>query len=269
MSAYLIDTLNRKKRVDATSQIGIDWISPGDRAQQEASKMDYLESTIKYYGQSKSYTYLYKKDPATTEEVISDEIEAVADKVHGDNGPDNVIDHNKVDVIEHEEVPTKQEISINVPVPKLQRHFEAIAKRKQLSEAEMVSLAQELCVLATYKQQQNVVVENCSFSVGLLVGDDALSVTFYLKQVKGKDKKKITWRQFVSKSLIAAAPSDTAIAHFTVNSAWEIVTKELRADALRLLTPARILVREQLGVSEIEALDDIEYFEAAAEAFDD
>ncbi len=219
------------------------------RATEEVSHMNPLDSTNKYYGRSKSYTDLYRR---ATEEVAGEVIEVMV----------------KEDEIK-EAIGDKQELSINVPVPKLQRHFDAIAKRKQLSEAEMISLAQELCVLATYKQQRTVIVENCRFSVGLSVGADAVSVSFYLKKVKRKDKKKTTWLKFISKSLVIPGDEDASIANFTLNGGWEIIDKDVRADYLRLLTPARILVREQLGVSEIEALDDIEYFKEMAETLDD
>jgi len=241
-------------RYQDSRSIGLDWLPPGERVQQEASRMDNLESTHRYYGKPKSYTDLYHKE-------LKEETDEVLEA--------HVLDEIDTGYISKESKSTKQEISINVPSPKLQHHFETIAKRKQISELEMISLTQELCVLATYKQQHNVLVENCRFSVGLSVGEEAVSVTFYLKKVNGKDKKKTTWRQFVSKSLVTTDPSGTTIANFTVNSSWQIIKKELHSDVLRLLTPARILVREQLGVSELEALDDIEYFEETAEKFDD
>ncbi|MHA2313542.1 MAG: hypothetical protein ACXADF_18865 [Candidatus Thorarchaeota archaeon] len=172
----------------------------------------------------------------------------------------------------------------------LQKHIQAILKRKETVDAEIFKLGQELGSLAMYLGERTIIVENCKFAVELVKSDN-YHLRIYLKNVNKDDGDKLTWQDIISE--VGSEPGILGTKLSKIKHNWlgrlvkgllepnirqekippallsVILDRNFRLcdgsyipnSMIRLLPAARMLVKEQLSLMYDAAQDDIEYIQ--------
>jgi hypothetical protein len=149
-------------------------------------------------------------------------------------------------------------------------HIDLLKERKEYLNRAFCLLAHDMLSLSLYLKGEQVVVENCKFSIRLQVST-MLGVTFHFKGNKSKPGD-VDWRSLVSdirSGNVESALKDVVgkkgfrhprrIGGFTIDKAGELVNNDLPMECLPLIPAARLLVAEELKKQKESVADDIEY----------
>ena len=167
----------------------------------------------------------------------------------------------------------------------LQKHVDLLAKKKLIFQTEVVKLAQELTIVAKYRNTRKVYIANCKIAIKLDLTDGYVDMVFSIKH-KGGDKHETTWRDLVNTVLLNPDMEKTlyqgccplirtwkkffgrglaSFASISINRFWEIDTSRRSAKfpacAIKLLGAYRLLVQEKLEELYRETASDLEYIE--------
>lgn len=159
--------------------------------------------------------------------------------------------------------------------PVIARHVNLLKRRRERTQALLVSLAKQMFVLSLYLDTETVVVQNGKFGVTLTVGSDDLGIQLF---TKGTDAETIDWKDFIGELVQSRSVSSVestvknrrqrrkrsencTVGGYNVNSKGVLLSNNIPNEYVPLIPTAKLLVDEELVKQEEATKTELAYLE--------